>query len=460
VNTVRDPVASQRQPGIDEISDMLRRAIPFQIVPDDMLGDIAKLATCRSYARGDMIYDMGDPADGIHVVSSGSVRHTMRTDAADLERTMRSGDVFGWAAVLDGRRHRLAKTVCLECTELIEINGEDLMQLIKRSPASGDVIMSRFATLITREFSAPDAVAARVPHFSAPQAPVPTRVPGDGVASGWALTSFRLAQWIRSPRPYLMVTGFAILLGLWYLTVEVWKLPRFAEMPGLTAVVREMFSKNPTYGLSVYTPEYYQHIGASVRRVAIAFFLATALGVPLGLFMGWSKTFREYVFPVFETLRPIPILAWVPLAILMFSGNETPVIFLTFLASFFATALNAMLGVESIDESYVRAARCLGANRWQVFREVIVPGAMPFIFTGLQISVGVAWFSLVAGEMVSGGFGLGYVINTSYTMVRYPTIVIGMITLGAVGYATSALVRIAGDYLMQWRVRELALGGR
>ena len=133
------------------------------------------------------------------------------------------------------------------------------------------------------------------------------------------------------------------------------------------------------------------------------FFLATALGVPLGLFMGWSRTFREYVFPIFETLRPISILAWVPLAILMFSGNETPVIFLTFLASFFATALNAMLGVSRVDRRlYVRAAQCLGASRWQVFREVVVPGAMPFIFTGLQISVGVAWFSLVAGEMVSG----------------------------------------------------------
>jgi NitT/TauT family transport system permease protein len=85
---------------------------------------------------------------------------------------------------------------------------------------------------------------------------------------------------------------------------------------------------------------------------------------------------------------------------------------------------------------------------------------MPYIFTGLQISVGVAWFSLVAAEMVSGQFGLGYVINTSYTMVRYPTIIIGMVTLGAVGYVTSALVRIAGDYMMQWRVRELALGGQ
>ena len=89
-----------------------------------------------------------------------------------------------------------------------------------------------------------------------------------------------------------------------------------------------------------------------------------------------------------------------------------------------------------------------------------MPGALPFIFTGLQISIGVSWFSLVAAEMVSGQYGLGYVINTSYMMVRYPTIVIGMITLGIVGYITSALVRVAGDYLMEWRVRELALSER
>ena len=445
---------------MDQISATLRRAMPFQMVSDAMLRDIAKLAKWHSHARGDMLYDWGDGADDIYIVSSGSVQHLLKaqTDAAETEKVMRGGDVFGWAAVLEGQRRRLAKTVCLERTELIRINGQELMELIKQSPATGDVIMSRFATMITKEFSAPDSVATRIPHFGASDTPAPQQ--GDGVGSGWALTAFRLEQWIKSPKPYLMLTGFAIMLGLWYLTVEVWKLPRFADMPGLTAVVKEMFNQNPVYGLSVYTPEYYNHIGVSIRRVAIAFFLATALGVPLGLFLGWSKTFREYIFPLFETLRPIPILAWVPLAILMFTGSETPVIFLTFLASFFATALNTMLGVESIDESYSRAAYCLGASKWQVFREVIVPGAMPFVFTGLQISVGVAWFSLVAGEMVSGEFGLGYVINTSYTMVRYPTIVIGMVTLGAVGYVTSALVRMVGDYMMQWRVRELALGGR
>ncbi|MDP1546188.1 MAG: ABC transporter permease subunit [Anaerolineales bacterium] len=441
---------------MDQLVTLLKRAMPFQMVPDDTLKAIAGLAKYESHAQGDVIYHIGDYADDIYIVSSGSVQHTLGigTQATHLDKTMRSGDVFGWAAVLENQRSRLAKTVCLERTELIRINGEDLINLFKASPALGDVVMSRFATMINKEFTLPEAVAAQVPHFTQAQATMAT------MATGLTLTMFRVSQWLKSPKPYLMLIGFSILLGIWYFTVEVWKLPRFEDMPGLTVVVKELFSKDPTYGLSLYTPEYYQHVWVSLRRIGIAFFLATILGVPLGLFLGWSKTFREYVFPVFETLRPIPILAWVPLAILMFSGSETPVIYLTFLASFFATALNTMLGVETIDESYSRAASCLGASKWQTFREVIVPGAMPFIFTGLQISIGVAWFSLVAGEMVSGQFGLGYVINTSYTMVRYPTIVIGMVTLGAVGYTTSAMVRMAGDYMMQWRVRELALGGR
>jgi NitT/TauT family transport system permease protein len=271
-------------------------------------------------------------------------------------------------------------------------------------------------------------------------------------------TAYRISSWLRSPRPYLMLLGFALFFAFWYLAVEVWKLPRFAQLPGPTAVISEWLSPDPTYGLSLYSPQYYQHIWVSLRRVSIAFILASATGVPLGLFLGWSQRFKDYVFPVFELLRPIPPLSWVPLAIVMFEGSETPVIYLTFLASFYATTLNAMLGVESIDVSFVRAAYCLGARRRQVFWHVIVPGAMPFIFTGLQISVGVAWFSLVAAEMVSGQYGLGYLINTSYTMVQYPTMVIGMITLGVVGYATSAGVRILGNYMMQWRARELAMG--
>jgi NitT/TauT family transport system permease protein len=364
-------------------------------------------------------------------------------------KTLVQGDVFGWAALLEKVPNRLAKAVCTEDAVIVRINGDELLRVLESDPDAGDVVMSRFATMITRDYTVPDLFA----QLRGIHRKIHARD-----AQGMNVTLYRLKRWLKSPRPYLMLIGLSIFFGGWYLFVEIFKLPRFREMPGITTVVKEWLNPNPVYGLSIYTGEYYQHILVSIWRVTQAFLLATALGVPLGLFLGWSKKFKDLVFPVFETLRPIPILAWVPIAIVMFIATESAVIFLTFLASFFATALNTMLGVESIDESYIRAAYCLGSNERQVFLHVIVPGSLPFIFTGLQISVGVAWFSLVAAEMVSGQYGLGYVINTSYTTVKYPTIIIGMITLGAVGYVTSAMVRVAGDYLMQWRVRELALG--
>ena len=275
--------------------------------------------------------------------------------------------------------------------------------------------------------------------------------------ASFAIKQNKLLSVLFGSRLYLMLVGFIVFLTFWHFAVDVWRLPRFSQMPGFFTVLKQWLNPDPVYGLSLYTAEYYTHIFASCVRVFVAFALATILGVPLGLFMGWSTKVREYVFPVFEMLRPIPILAWVPLAIIMFTGLETPVIFLAFLASFFVTTLNTMLGVDSIDESYFRAAQCLGANDRQVFTNVVIPGAMPFIFTGLQISIGVCWFSLVAAEMVSGQYGLGYVINTSYTNVRYPTIIIGMVTLGFVGYSTSAMVRMIGNRLMQWRMREIAM---
>jgi len=431
----------------------LREAIPFESVSGATLQRIAALARPARYAGGERIYNQGDEADDIYVVVSGRVEHVFGPEisAEQAIKHMGRGGVFGWAGLLLGQTRRFASATALEPTEILRIGTEDLVKTLEIEPLEGSAVMERFATMIQREFTVP-ALLAKVRRLSG--APLTEEM------SSLSLTLYRLSLWLRSPRPYLMLVGFALFLGAWYLAVEVWKVPRFREMPGVTGVVKEWLSPSPTYGLSIYTGEYYQHIAMSVWRVTQAFFLATVLGVPFGLFLGWSRKFKEYVFPIFELIRPIPILAWVPLSIVMFIATESAVIYLAFLASFFATALNTMLGVESIDESYVRAASCLGANRWQVFRHVVVPGALPFIFTGLQISVGVSWFSLVAAEMVSGQYGLGYVIWTSFVMVRYPTIVIGMVTLGVVGYVTSAMVRVAGDYLMEWRVRELALAER
>ena len=265
--------------------------------------------------------------------------------------------------------------------------------------------------------------------------------------------AFRLTRAVKSPTPYLGVAGIVLFLLTWYLTTEYFKLPRFEKLPGPVEVWTEFTSRDPTFGTSIYTPDYYKHIAWSSWRVLLAFGLATILGVPLGLFMGWKRTFKDYAFPIIEVLRPIPVLAWVPVAILMMPGREAPIIFLAFLAAFFATTLNAMLGVESIDESYFRAARCLGAGSWSIFKRVVVPGAMPDIFTGLQIGVGVAWFSLVAAEMVSGEHGLGFLIWDSYVLSQYPVIVIAMVTLGLVGYVYSALIRMVGRMLMGWTQR-------
>ena len=280
---------------------------------------------------------------------------------------------------------------------------------------------------------------------------------GDGQLSSLGLLFYRMKLWLKSPRPYLMISGLLLFLLFWYLTTEVLKLPRFEKLPGPSVVAEQWFSRDPGYGISIYTPEYYSHIWRSILRVLQAFGLATILGVPLGLFMGWKKTFKDYTFPILETLRPIPMLAWVPLAILMWPGREAAIIYLTFLAAFFATTLNTLLGVESIDEAYFRAASCLGSKPRHIFFRVVVPGALPFIFTGLQISMGVAWFSLVAGEMLAGEYGLGYLIWNSFILVQYPVIVIAMVTLGFIGWASSALIRFVGTLLMKWKVREAAL---
>lgn len=277
---------------------------------------------------------------------------------------------------------------------------------------------------------------------------------------GFDLLIYRVKKYFKRLDPYLTILGIGLWLFTYWVLCEGLQVWRFTKLPGPVAVSKDWFSTTPFQGISIFTAEYYDHIAVSCRRILIAFGIATALGVPLGLFMGWSRSIRDYIFPLIEVLRPIPILAWVPLSILLLPGFEWPVLFLATLASFFVTTLNAMLGVDSIDEEYFRAAGCLGSSRWDVFKNVVVPGALPFIFTGLQISIGVAWFSLVAAEMVSGDLGLGYLIVDAYMNNVTVPMVIAMITLGFIGYFSSALVRMLGNKLMAWHVKELNQQGR
>jgi NitT/TauT family transport system permease protein len=257
------------------------------------------------------------------------------------------------------------------------------------------------------------------------------------------------------------VLGFAALgcglfFAAWFLLVDVLGLWRFRFLPSLTVVITQLFSSHPRYGISLLTPDLYEHAWISILRVYVAFLSAVLIGGPIGILLGWSRLLRNVLFPVVEMLRPIPPLAWVPLAVLTLSGTELPVIFVTMLAALFATLLNAYLGVRSIEEVYFRAAACLGYGRWQVLWRVVVPGALPTIFTGLEIAMGVAWFSLVGGELIAGKSGLGYLIFDGYTQIALPNIVIGMIVLGVLGYGSSTMIRLIGGRLTSWQGRRMS----
>lgn len=255
-----------------------------------------------------------------------------------------------------------------------------------------------------------------------------------------------------------MWIGYFGAAALWYACVKWVPLEAFRRLPDPVTVITEWLSPSPTYGISIFTAPYYKHILYSIYRASAAFVLATLLGVSLGICMGWSTNFHRFVSALLGMLRPVPPLAWVPLAILIFAGVESAVIFVTFLVAFFATTLNTLVGVKSIDPDYFRAAASLGASRRDVLFDVVIPGALPNIFTGLQIGMGAAWFSLAAGEMVAAQYGLGFLIMEAYNLIQFPTIVIAMATLGLLGYMSSALIRVLGNRLMRWREQNIGFG--
>jgi NitT/TauT family transport system permease protein len=193
-----------------------------------------------------------------------------------------------------------------------------------------------------------------------------------------------------------------------------------------------------------------RHLGYSLWRVGAGFLAAAVAGIALGLAIGRFAAVRRALLPPLELLRPIPAVAWIPLAILMFPSAELSMVFVTFIGALFPVLLNTIHGVEGVDRRLVASARSLGTRRWQLFAQVILPAAAPSIATGLAIGMGTCWFCLVSAEMISGQFGIGYYTWESYTLQNYGGIVAGMIVIGLLGMACSALIRLAARLAMPW----------
>jgi NitT/TauT family transport system permease protein len=219
---------------------------------------------------------------------------------------------------------------------------------------------------------------------------------------------------------------------------------RFENVPGPLAVGGSLLDH-------LQEASFYMHIAASLRRIAISFLLAAVFGILLGVLMGRSRIVRAVFLPYIEILRPIPAVAWIPLAIVMWPTEEGSIIYITFLGALFPIVLNTIHGVEQTPELLVRAAESLGAKPFHIFGHVILPAALPNICTGLAISMGVSWFSLLAGEIISGQYGIGYFTWNAYSVIHYPDIVVGMLTIGVLGTLSTALVRQLTSPLLAWQ---------
>lgn len=184
------------------------------------------------------------------------------------------------------------------------------------------------------------------------------------------------------------------------------------------------------------------HIAASLMRVAVGYFSAVALAIPLGVAMGWYAPVHRALNPVIQMLRPISPIAWIPLAILWFGvGNASP-IFLIFLSSFFPMVVGTIAGVRSVERQYIRAAENFGIGGLKLLERVVVPAAMAQIVTGMRIGLGVAWLVVVAAEMVAINSGLGFlIIDSRNAGNRYDLVVAAMVIIGIIGFGLDLLMR-------------------
>ena len=201
------------------------------------------------------------------------------------------------------------------------------------------------------------------------------------------------------------------------------------------------------------TEVFYVHIGVSLKRIFISYSLAVLIGVVAGVLMGRSVIVKRFLMPYIEVIRPIPAVAWIPLAILMWPTEESSIIYITFLGALFPIILNTLHGVEQTPEVLVRAAQSLGASRWGIFRHVVLPGALPSIAAGLAIGMGVSWFSLLAGEIISGQYGIGYFTWDAYSLINYQDIVVGMLVIGFLGTASTSVIKLITRPMLSWQKR-------
>jgi NitT/TauT family transport system permease protein len=238
-------------------------------------------------------------------------------------------------------------------------------------------------------------------------------------------------------------TVIAILIVIWWLVVVITHSAIFPTPWQVVTGTLELARDGTLWG----------DIGASLMRVGVGFLLAVSIAVPLGLWMGWVKGAFSTLNPIFQILRPISPIAWIPIAILWFGVGDASPIFLIFMSSVFPMVVQTTAGVHTIERRYLRAAENFGVSRYTLFSRVIIPAVLPQIIVGMRIGLGVAWLVVVAAEMIALRSGLGYlIIDSRNAGNRYDLVIGGMVIIGLIGLSLDGAMRLMeGLRLLKWR---------
>src|SRR5215475_1864200 len=235
----------------------------------------------------------------------------------------------------------------------------------------------------------------------------------------------------------------AVLIAVWWLTVSLTHSVIFPTPGGVVTGTFELLQDGSLW----------RHIGASLMRVAAGFGLAVCIAIPLGLWMGWVDGAYQTLNPIFQILRPISPIAWIPIAILWFGVGDASPIYLIFISSVFPMIVQTTVGVHTIEKRYLRAAENFGVSRSTLFKQVVIPAVLPQVLVGMRIGLGVAWLVVVAAEMIALRSGLGYMIMDSRNAGnRYDLVIAGMIIIGLIGLSLDGLMRLLeGMRWVRWR---------
>lgn len=259
-------------------------------------------------------------------------------------------------------------------------------------------------------------------------------------------------------RPGFRRTAIGLVVPVLILLVWQW-VGQSAAMAGLVPtpvqVARAWYVwifGNPGMGLNPYQGTWLSNVQYSSWRVLQGFFLAMLFGIPLGLSIGWSRLISQMLDPMIQGLRPIPITAWLPFSIALFGISDMGSIFLIFLGGFYAIVVNTTQGARDVDRNLVRAALMMGARPAHMLHRVVLPAAMPSIFTGLRIGLGISWTAVIVSEMVAVKSGLGYVLWDAYYVGRMDIVLADMVSIGLMGFISDRLIVVIEHHVLAWRM--------